>query len=302
VLGVVTLLLFSIFYLKSLCLLCSGYYVFSLASFALFWKYSRDDRPLRWLRFSPRFAATFAVLAFAGAWSFHVFHDAKKQAQSGDVARRIVRQYYALPEVKTPSLVSPYWIARSTPRFEDAPIHIVEYADFLCSDCLYMHAQLDRLKEEFKGKINIAFQFFPLEAKCNNVVAKDKHPGACDIAFIAAQDPARFPQIHDEIFANFQQAKKPEWRAALARRYGIENALTDTHTREVVQAIIQTGAEYERTSDKFEHGIRSTPTLIVNNRMIIGTFPYEHLRAIFQAIADQREPRTFLENWEDTGK
>ena len=54
------------------------------------------------------------------------------------------------------------------------------------------------------------------------------------------------------------------------------------HRRTSSSRIIATGAEYEKTSDQFAHGIRSTPTLIVNNRMIIGTLPYRpaqgHLR------------------------
>jgi hypothetical protein len=65
--------------------------------------------------------------------------------------------------------------------------------------------------------------------------------------------------------------------------------------------MIRTGAEYERTSDRYEHGIRSTPTMIINNRMIIGTFPLEQLRAIFQALVDESEGggEQFLENWVD---
>jgi hypothetical protein len=65
-----------------------------------------------------------------------------------------------------------------------------------------------------------------------------------------------------------------------------------------VAQLIQTGAEYEKTSDKYSHGIRSTPTMIINNRMIIGTLPYEQLRAIFEALLDESQGgRGFIENW-----
>jgi hypothetical protein len=39
--------------------------------------------------------------------------------------------------------------------------------------------------------------------------------------------------------------------------------------------------------------------MIVNNRMIIGTLPYEQLRAIFQALVDEHEggERRFIESW-----
>ena len=37
---------------------------------------------------------------------------------------------------------------------------------------------------------------------------------------------------------------------------------------------------------------------LINNRMIIGTFPYEQLRAIFQALVDEEEGEgKFMESW-----
>ncbi len=288
--------------MKSLCLLCAGYYVFALAIFGVYWRQGSygGDFPLRWLRPSLKHLLTFGAVTLFGAYGFALFHDAKREAQSGGVAARIVEQYFGLPKVQDPSIISPYWTVRSTERFADAAIRIIEYGDFLCTDCRYFNEQLVRLKEEFKGKMNVAFQFFPLDAQCNRVVAKDKHPGACDLSFMSAYDPSKFEQIHDEIFANLEAAKDPEWRAALARKYGVEAALTDSATRALVLRIIETGTEYARTSDEYAHGIRSTPTMILNNRMVIGTFPYEQLRAIFQALVDEHEvgaERRFIEHW-----
>jgi len=120
---------------------------------------------------------------------------------------------------------------------------------------------------------------------------KDKHPGSCELSYIAAYDPAKFPQIHDEIFRNFEKAKNPEWRLQLARKYGVEAALNDQKTRDLVRQIIETGKEYEKTSDRFPYGIRSTPTIIINNRMIIGTLPYAHLKAIIESLLTEQENR-----------
>jgi len=250
------------------------------------------------------FAGLLAVLALTGAYGFQRFYEAKKEAQFGAVAMKIVKEYYSLAEVQNPSTVSPFWAARASERFEDAPIRVIEYADFLCPDCLFLHQQLKQLEREYRGKVNIAFQFFPLEAKCNTVVEKDLHPGACELSLMAAYDPAKFKAIHDEIFDNFQQAKSPEWRVQLARKHGVEAALNDQAVRELLQRIINTGAEYEKTSDRYSHGIRSTPTMIINNRMIIGTLPYAHLRAIFESLlsSDGRPGVSgrFMENWVDT--
>ena len=301
--GVVALLLYSVFWLGSLCLLCSGFYLFSLLSCFLFWRHGIDREkgfPGGWFTPSVKHVLTYAVVLIVGAYGFARYTEAREDAQSGGVAARAVKQFYNLEPVALPSVISPYWTAKATDDFEAAPIHIVEYADLLCSDCLFMNQQLQRLKKEFEGQINIAFQFFPLEATCNDVVEKDLHPGACDMAYAAAYDPEKFLAIHDEIFGNFQSARRDEaWRAALPERFGVEAALTDPATIELVDRLIQTGKEYEKTHEQFAHGIRSTPTMIVNNRMIIGTLPYEHLQAIFQALVDEHDSsdRRFLENW-----
>jgi len=130
----------------------------------------------------------------------------------------------------------------------------------------------------------VVFQFFPLEGKCNEVVDKDIHPQACDLSYIAAHDPSKFKAIHDEIFDNFRSTRNPEWVINLARKYGVEDALTDENTKKIVRDIINTGMEYKPTSEQYKHGIRSTPTMILNERMVIGTLPRVQLRAIFKAI------------------
>ena len=306
--GVVALFLLSVFVLGSLCLLCTGYYVASLISLWLFWKFAPgrgEWRPgsniVRWLHPSLLHLAAFALFGIATSWGFAEYHEARRDAQTGGASARFVRQYFELPEVEWPSAISPFRTASATARFYEAPIRIVEYADLLCSDCRILYEQLKRLKPEFEGKMNVAFQFFPLDASCNDVVEKDKHPGACDLSYMAAHDPDLFPIVHDRVFDNFEAAKDPVWRDALAHELGLEGAVNDPVTIAAVQRLIETGREYDRTSDEYEHGIRSTPTMIINNRLVIGTFPDAQMRALLQALIDEAEEgdRGFLENWVD---
>ncbi len=305
VLGVVALFLVSVFVLRSLCLYCTGFYLFSILSLAVFWRYPASNGAAGfaaiYLRPSLKHLATFGALTLVGAYGFALYHDARRDAQTGGVATRIAREYYSLDTVEWPSFISPLWTAKATESFEDAPIRVVEYADLLCPDCRFLAEQVELLKEEFAGKMNIAFQMFPLEEQCNSVVEKDLHPGACEVSYMAAHDPSKFQAIHDEVFANIRAARDPDWRLELARRHGVEAALQDSTTRELVHRMIETGTEYERTSEQYAHGIRSTPTMIINNRMIIGTLPYDQLRAIFQALIDEHERgggSRFIENWE----
>jgi uncharacterized membrane protein/protein-disulfide isomerase len=304
VLGVVGLFLYSVLHLGSLCLLCSGFYLFSIMSFVLFAAYGIDreiKNPIRrWVRPSIKLLVVFAVIASAGAYGMIEYHNARKGAQSG-TSVSIVKQFFELPKVASPSFLSPYWSVKSTDTFEGAAIQVIEYTDFMCPDCLYLSQQLEKLKKEFAGRINVVTQFFPLDGTCNAVVPEkaNLHPGACELTYIAAGNPGRFAEIHDEIWAHFASRKDPAWRAALAKKYGTEGAASDPALQALVKKIIGTGAEYEKTSEKFSHGIRSTPTMIINNRMIIGTLPYDHLKAIFQALVEEHEggPKKFIENW-----
>jgi uncharacterized membrane protein len=286
-------------YLKSVCLIGVTYWVF--AGLSLFVLAHRDSTVeshglwKKWCAPAARVLAVIAIMAALGAYGFRAFTRVKEEA----LADRAVDQYSRLARVKLPSFLSPYWIVRSTDRFEDAPIQVVEFSDLLCDDSVYNEQQLEKLKEDFKGKINIVWQFFPLEAKCNQVVTKDKHPGACEAAYMAAYQPSKFLQLHDDFLAHWKEASDPGWRRNLARQYGVEQGLTDPATQELVHRIIQTGAEYEPTSVQYSYGIRSVPTLIVNKRLIIGTFSYPQLRAIFQRIVDEQQNKTprFIENW-----
>lgn len=302
-LGVIALFIYTVFFLKTLCLLCSGFYLFSLISFFLFWKYGIDARSQgffrQWARPSVLHLSAFAVVLAVGAFGFTAFHDAKEDAQTGGVAARIVDQYFGLPEVPLPTVLSPFWSIRSTEAFTDAPVQIVEYTDLLCPDCRFLAEQLHRLDQEFPGKINVIFQPFPLEGICNDVVEKDLHPGACEMTYIAAHDPEKFKAIHDEIWASWPEPRNPEWRRGLAERFGVQGGPTDPETQALVHTLIETGTEYERTSEQYSHGIRSTPTMILNGRMVIGTLPYEQLKAIVEAIIQQVEGGDrFLEAWE----
>jgi len=306
VLGVVALLSYSVFILGSLCLLCSGFYLFSFISFFLFWKYGIDGDTSglfrRWVRLSILHLVTFAMVTFAGAFGFAHFNEAKADAQTGGVQARIIEQYFGLPEVGVPSVLSPFWSVRSTEDFSEAPVQIVEYADLLCPDCKRLADQIHQLEEEFPGMLNVAFQPFPLEALCNDVVEKDLHAGACDIHYIAAHDPDQFKAIHDEIWATWpppRGTERTEWIRGLGEQFGVSDGLTDPETQALVQQLIQTGKEYEQTSDEFSYGIRSTPTMILNGRMVIGTLPYDQLKAIVEELIARAEGGSrFLESWE----
>ncbi len=83
-LGVVALFLFSVIYHRSLCLLCSGFYLFSILSFGVFW---RDAQ--RFLRPSLKVLAAFAVITAIGAYGFAEYHQERRMRSLPMLAGRI---------------------------------------------------------------------------------------------------------------------------------------------------------------------------------------------------------------------
>jgi len=303
--GIVGLIFISLFILNSVCLLCLAYYVFSYINFYLYYKHGIDSEKgflMQHTLPNVRYLFGIGLLTLLGVIYMYSYHEAKIEGQGGGVASRIVQQYFDLPKVNNPSIISPYYTIQATEDFEDAPIRIVEFADFQCPDCLKLRNDLEDLKRDFGGKMNVVFQFFPLDGKCNNVVDKDKHPQACALSFIAAHDPSKFKAIHDEIFDNLRKTRSDQWVRNLAKKYGVEGALADEKNQQIVLDIINTGKEYKATSDRYAYGIRSTPTMILNERMVIGTLPKVQLRAIFKAILekegkDKESVPRFIESW-----
>ncbi len=116
-LGVVGLAVYSVAVHGSLCLYCGLYWLFSLASFAAFWRWGVGREVpggvRRLLRPSLLVLAVFGVVLAGGASGYARFTAAKAEAQTGGEAARVVREYFALTRVAWPSTISPFWSVRA---------------------------------------------------------------------------------------------------------------------------------------------------------------------------------------------
>jgi uncharacterized membrane protein/protein-disulfide isomerase len=300
--AVTALFFYATLVLQTLCLLCTVYGAFSLAGAGLFFLV-RDREPGAAFAPAPVHLGVAGAVLAAGWLGVGRYAEAVRTADDTLTGMRAVAHFYSLPQVPWPSEISPFRAYSAAPEFDAAAIRIVEYADPLCVDCRVLHEQLRQLESEFAGQVTLAYQFFPLEAACNDVVDKDKHPGSCELAYMLAADPARFRVLLDEVVDNMDAAKGREWQQEFARRHRLEEARTDPLLQDLVHRLIRTGTEYDQTSDRFAYGIRSTPTMIINNRMIIGTMPTDQLRAIFRALVDEHRHggARFMEGWLEPG-
>ncbi len=266
--GCVALFLFSIIALGSLCPFCTVYYVLSGLAAYLLWKYGEKT-------WKPDFKTLGVWGGIVLLGSFFMYQTtAKKEADKSTLNASIVAQFRGLANLGDPTQESPYKVHMATPTFAESPIRVTVYSDFQCPFCKTVSEQLPDFIRRYGSKISIQYMFYPLDSSCNPNVKHAMHPFACSAAMIAACDPAKFGDVHDEIFAN-QEKLGPDYLGTLAKKHGLTNCLENPEIKNKVITAINSAEQFS---------LKSTPTIIVNGRKIEGSIPSNQFFAIFDDI------------------
>ncbi|MEO9175487.1 MAG: DsbA family protein, partial [Gaiellales bacterium] len=154
---------------------------------------------------------------------------------------------------------------------DDAPVTIVEYADFECPYCGQAEPALRDLLAEFGDELRYVFRHLPLP---------DVHPRA-QIAAEAAEGAAEqgaFWEMHDELFAH-QDALRPNELVAYAVRLGLdgERIERDVRHHEYAARI----ARDVESADLSE--VTGTPTFFINGHRHHGAYDLASLAAAVRA-------------------
>jgi protein-disulfide isomerase/uncharacterized membrane protein len=270
--GCIALFLFSLGALGSLCPFCTVYYVLSGIAFFLLWKHGINT----WVP-DTKVAAGWAVLLLAG--SFFMYQTTKEKEETNTkLNASIIQQFNALANLGEPDMESPYKIHQATEKFSDAPIRITVFSDFQCPFCKMVAEQMPELVRRYPKQINIQYMFYPLDSKCNSNLKARMHPTACDAAAIAACDPAKFLEVHDEIFAN-QDKLNQGVLADIAKKHNLVGCTEKEDVKNKVIESINQGTKFN---------LKSTPTIIVNGKKIEGSIPNRQFFAIFDEILSKK--------------
>lgn len=84
----------------------------------------------------------------------------------------------------------------------DAPLKIVEFADFNCGHCAQRMGILKQIARELDGLVRIYFKNFPLDGTCNPHVNKSYDGSSCFAAraVLCADEQGKFWDVHDNLF------------------------------------------------------------------------------------------------------
>jgi Na+/H+ antiporter NhaA len=154
---------------------------------------------------------------------------------------------------------------------DDAPVTIVEYADFECPYCGQAEPALRDLLAEFGDDLRYVFRHLPL---------LDVHPRA-QIAAEAAEgagEQGKFWEMHDELFAH-QNALRPPDLVSYANELGLDGARIEREVRHhEYSARIARDVESADLS-----GVTGTPTFFINGHRHQGAYDLASLATAVRA-------------------
>jgi len=165
--------------------------------------------------------------------------------------------------------------ASSTPLYKyktnvkgpaDAPIKVVEFADFMCPACQAASVALRGYFEQQGADINLTFKNFPLERTCNSAIQQTIHNGACELALgaVCASELGGFWGYHDRVFSR-------AWERA-TRQDVLENAVAAGMDRAKFDACMESPAAKSKLAIQIKEGVEVnvnvTPTLVVNGKKL----------------------------------
>lgn len=151
----------------------------------------------------------------------------------------------------------------------DAPIKVVEFADFMCPGCQAASGALRAFFAQQGPDINLTFKNFPLDQSCNPGVGRTVHNGACELAMgaICASNLGNFWAYHDRIFSR-------SWEVA-SRQDVIDNAVAVGFEKAKFEACLASpqtrSALAVQIKEGFEAPVNVTPTLVVNGKKLEAT-------------------------------
>jgi len=143
----------------------------------------------------------------------------------------------------------------------DAPITIVEFADFQCPYCQSVQPTLKAVMDKYQGKVRLGFRDYPL---------RQMHPQAQQAAEASrcAGAQGKFWEYHDLLYANQGklnlESLKEQARAAALDMPGFEACLASGKFRPLIDSDLQSGSIA---------GVSGTPAFYINGVALIGAQP-----------------------------
>jgi len=150
---------------------------------------------------------------------------------------------------------------------EDAKVKIVEFSDFECPFCGGLIEKLDNVLNKYKRHVSLTFKAYPLSMHKNAPLAHQ--------ASLCAHDQGKFWPYHDILFKNQKQ---------LERSHLEDHAGKLKLDLQKFKQCLDSGEKFAKVQKEMQEGnqagVRSTPTLFINGKILVGNVPQEAIEEV----------------------
>lgn len=143
----------------------------------------------------------------------------------------------------------------------NAPVTIIEFADFQCPYCNKAQPTVEALLKKYGDKVRFVFKDFPL------VGIHEQAIGAA-IAAKCAQEQGKYWEMHDKLFENYRNLSEPLY-TTLAQQLTLDVAQFQAcQQNPLIRAQLMEDMKYAESL-----GITATPAFYVNGTLLMGAQP-----------------------------
>ncbi len=152
---------------------------------------------------------------------------------------------------------------------ENAPITIVEFSDFDCPFCKDTYAPMERVLEEYKGKVRFVYRDFPLAM----------HKRA-----MPASQAARCAHEQDKYWIYYRSLMeiKGDLSDEDLKKRATDLSLDMTKFEECYGSNRHAATVQAAMEDAKKLGVTGTPTFFINGRMLVGRQGYDQFKQIIE--------------------
>src|SRR6185436_18290933 len=149
----------------------------------------------------------------------------------------------------------------------NAKVTIVEFSDFQCPFCSRVVPTLAQIEKEYGKKVRVVFRHNPLPFHADAPLASE--------AAIAAESQGKFWEMHDKLFANQQNLKRPDLEK-YAQELGLDMGK--------FKGALDSGSGKKRIQEDMalakQVGANGTPNFYIDGRNVVGAVPFEEFKKV----------------------
>ena len=160
---------------------------------------------------------------------------------------------------------------------QDAPVIIVEFSDYQCPYCQVWHQQVfPEILAAYGDQVRFVYRDLPIPG----------HPQALPAALAAncAGEQDAYWQFHDRLFSGVYDLGRSAYET-YAQELGLDV--------EAFTSCLDSGRNQDEPQLDYQDaqsiGVNSTPTFVINGRVVVGAQPFSAFKAVIdQALADSQ--------------